>query len=189
VITPNPKTSGGARWNYLAAWGHTIQEGGTEAEARELVRRIYRNVTVLDTGARGSTMTFVERGIGDVLIAWENEALLVVKRLRPGEFEIVIPSSSILAEPPVAFVDAVVDRRGTRAVARAYLEYLYSATAQEIAARHHFRPRLEGPAEAYADQFPDVKLFTIQEVFDGWATAQRVHFAAGGVFDQIFQGS
>jgi len=187
VITPNPKTSGGARWNYLAAWGHCITKGGTEAEARELVRRIYRNVSILDTGARGSTITFVERGIGDVLIAWENEALLVTERLRPGEFEIVVPSRSILAEPPVALVDAVVDRRGTRAVARAYLEYLYSPTGQEIAARHYFRPRTASLAAARAGQFPEVALFTIDQVFGGWAEAHRVHFTTGGTFDQIFQ--
>jgi sulfate transport system substrate-binding protein len=187
VITPNPKTSGGARWNYLAAWGQRITTGGTEAEARELVRRIFRNVSILDTGARGSTITFVERGIGDVLIAWENEALLVVNRLRPGEFEIVVPSRSILAEPPVALVDGVVDRRGTRAVALAYLEYLYSPTGQEIAARHYFRPRTGEVAAARAGQFPDVALFTIDQVFGGWAEAHRIHFTAGGVFDQIFE--
>jgi sulfate transport system substrate-binding protein len=187
VITPNPKTSGGARWNYLAAWGSCTTRGGTEDQARELVRRIYHNVPILDTGARGSTITFVERGIGDVLVAWENEALLISKRLRPGEFEIVVPSRSILAEPPVAVVDAVVDRHGTRAVAQAYLEYLYSPTGQEIAARHYFRPSDERVAAAYAEQFPKVELFTIDEVFGGWAQAHRVHFQAGANFDRIFQ--
>jgi len=188
VITPNPKTSGGARWNYLAAWGHCLTKGGSEADASALVRAIYRNVPILDTGARGSTITFVERGIGDVLVAWENEALLVVNRLRPGDFEIVVPSRSILAEPPVAVVDAVVDRRGTREVARAYLEYLYSPTGQEIAARHFFRPRAAEALAAHAAQFPGVTLFTVDEVFGGWSQAHRIHFASGGVFDQILRG-
>jgi sulfate transport system substrate-binding protein len=188
VITPNPKTSGGARWNYLAAWGYAVTKpGGGENAARDLVQRIYRNVPVLDTGARGSTITFVERGIGDVLIAWENEALLVVNRLKPDEFEIVVPSLSILAEPPVTVVDRVVDRRGTRAVAQAYLEFLYTPAGQEMAAKHYYRPYLKSVAEKYAHQFPDVKRFSIGEIFGGWAQAQRTHFADGGVFDQIYR--
>jgi len=188
VVTPNPKTSGGARWNYLAAWGHKLLESdGDEAAARELVTRIYRNVSILDTGARGSTITFVERGIGDVLLAWENEALLVTRKLRPGRFEIVVPPLSILAEPPVAVVDQVVKRRGTAEVARAYLEYLYSPSGQELAARYFYRPRSAAVAERYAHQFADLKLFTIEELFGSWAKAQRVHFAEGGIFDRIFQ--
>jgi sulfate transport system substrate-binding protein len=187
VITPNPKTSGGARWNYLAAWCFASrQPEGDEAQAREFVSRLYRNVPVLDTGARGSTVTFVERGIGDVLLAWENEALLVTKRLKPGEFEIVVPSLSILAEPPVTVVDQVVDRRKTREVATAYLEYLYSPEGQEIAAKHYYRPHLESVAMHCADQYPEVKLFSIADVFGGWTAAQGKHFAEGGVFDQIF---
>ena len=187
VITPNPKTSGGARWNYLAAWGYALgKPGGTEETARELVTRIYKNVPVLDTGARGSTITFVEREIGDVLIAWENEALLVVNDLKPGLFEIVVPSLSIVAEPPVTVIDKVVDRRGTREVAQAYLEYLYSPVGQEIAAKHYYRPRLEDVAAKYADRFPSVTLFSIDDVFGGWQKAQAAHFAEGGVFDQIY---
>jgi sulfate/thiosulfate transport system substrate-binding protein len=189
VITPNPKTSGGARWNYLAAWGHALRKpGGDEAKARDFVTRLFRNVPILDTGARGSTVTFVERGIGDVLIAWENEAFLAVKELGKGKFEIVTPLQSILAEPPVAVVDKVVARRGTRAVAQAYLEYLYTEAGQEVAARHYYRPRLESLASRYAAQFPAVRLFTIDEVFGGWARAQKTHFADGGVFDQIYSG-
>lgn len=188
VITPNPKTSGGARWNYLAAWGYALrQPGGGEAKAREFVRRLYRNVPVLDSGARGSTTTFVERGVGDVLIAWENEAILAVKELGPEKVEIVAPSQSILAEPPVAVVDATVDRRGTRAVAQAYLEYLYSPEAQEIIARNHYRP-IDPKVRAKAgSQFPAIALFTVDEVFGGWQKAQKVHFSDGGVFDQIYQ--
>ncbi|MCK4304885.1 MAG: sulfate ABC transporter substrate-binding protein [Candidatus Eisenbacteria sp.] len=187
VITPNPKTSGGARWNYLAAWGYALSKhGGDETQARELVTRIYRNVPVLDTGARGSTITFVERSIGDVLIAWENEAMLVVSRLKPGDFEIVVPSLSILAEPPVTVVDRVVERRGTRAVAQAYLEYLYSPEGQALAAKHYYRPHLASVVAEYAQQFPEVKRFTIDEVFGSWAKAQRTHFASGGIFDQIY---
>lgn len=187
VVTPNPKTSGGARWNYLAAWGFMLRKsGGDEAAARALVASIFRNVPVLDTGARGSTITFIERRIGDVLIAWENEALLVSRRLRPGEFELVMPSVSILAEPPVAVVDRVVDRRGTRRVADAYLRYLYSPEGQEIAARHFYRPRYRPVAERYAEQFAPVDLFSIDEVFGGWARAQRIHFADGGAFDRLF---
>jgi sulfate transport system substrate-binding protein len=188
VITPNPKTSGGARWNYLAAWGYALrQPGGDEAKAKDFVARIYKNVPVLDSGARGSTTTFVERGIGDVFISWENEALLAVKELGKDKFEIVIPSVSILAEPPGTVVDKVVDKRGTRAVAQAYLEYLYTEEGQKIAAKHYYRPRLASVAAEYAGQFPQVNLFTIDEVFGGWQNAQKIHFADGGTFDQIYQ--
>jgi len=187
VITPNPKTSGGARWNYLAAWGNTLRRpGGTEAKAREFVGSLYRNVPVLDAGARGSTTTFVERGIGDVLIAWENEALLAVKELGPDKFEIVVPSSTILAEPPVAVVEKVAKKHGTLEVAKAYLEYLSTPEGQEIAARDFYRPRLQSVAAKYATQFPRVNLFTVDEVFGGWKKAQETHFADGGVFDQIY---
>lgn len=186
VITPNPKTSGGARWNYLAAWGYALKKfGNDEAKARDFVARLYRNVTVLDSGARGSTTTFAERGIGDVLIAWENEAFLAVRELGSEKFEIVAPSISILAEPPVTVVDKVVDKRGTRKVAEAYLEYLYSSEGQDIAGRHHYRPRDPKAAAKYAKQFAPVKLFTIDEVFGGWQKAQKTHFADGGVFDRI----
>ena len=186
VITPNPKTSGGARWNFLAAWGYALkQPGGNDQKARELVTNIYRNVKVLDSGARGSTTTFVERGLGDVLIAWENEAYLSVKELGPDKFDIVTPSISILAEPSVAVVDKVVDKRGTRKVSTAYLEYLYSPIGQEIAARHYYRPRNKEVAARYAAQFAKVKLFTIDQVFGGWENAQRTYFADGGIFDQI----
>lgn len=188
VITPNPKTSGGARWNYLAAYGWKLrQAGGDHAQAEAFVRALFANVPVLDIGARGATTTFTQRGIGDVLIAWENEALLALKELQPGAFQIVYPSASILAEPPVAVVDAVARKRGTEAVARAYLEYLYSETGQEIAARHYFRPRLESVARKYAATFQQVSLFTVDEVFGGWAQAHKVHFADGGVFDRIHQ--
>ena len=188
VITPNPKTSGGARWNYLAAWGYALKkEGGDEAKARDFVSRLYKNVPVLDSGARGATITFVERGIGDVLIAWENEAFLSVNELGKGQFEIIAPSVSILAEPPVAVVDKVVNKRGTRAVAQAYLEYLSSAEGQEIAAKNYYRPRLESVAAKYADKFPKVSLFTIDEVFSGWQKAQQAHFADGGIFDQLYK--
>jgi sulfate transport system substrate-binding protein len=187
VITPNPKTSGGARWNYLAAWGNALRRrGGNEAKAREFVGSLYRNVPVLDAGARGSTTTFVERGIGDVLIAWENEALLAVKELGPDKFEIVVPSSTILAEPPVAVVEKVAKKHGTLEVAKAYLEYLYTPEGQEIAARDFYRPRLEPVAARYAAQFPKVNLFTVDEVFGGWKKAQETHFSDGGVFDQIY---
>jgi sulfate/thiosulfate-binding protein len=187
VITPNPKTSGGARWNYLAAWGYALrQPGGSEASARDFARAIYKNVKVLDSGARGSTTTFVERGIGDVFISWENEAYLAIKELGPEKFEIVTPSLSILAEPPVAVVDKVVDKRGTRKVAEAYLEYLYSPEGQDIAGRHFYRPRDLAAAAKYAQQFADVKLFTIDEVFGGWDKAQKAHFDDGGSFDQIY---
>jgi sulfate/thiosulfate transport system substrate-binding protein len=188
VVTPNPKTSGGARWNYLAAWAYGLrQSGGSEDAARALVEGVFKNVAVLDSGARGSTTTFVQRGIGDVLIAWENEAFLAIKELGPDKFEIVVPSVSILAEPPVAVVDRVVDKRGTRAVSEAYLRYLYSEEGQEIAARHYYRPRMASVAARYADQFPALNLVTIDDTFGGWANAQRVHFGDGGIFDQIYQ--
>jgi sulfate transport system substrate-binding protein len=188
VITPNPKTSGGARWNYLAAWGYALrQPGATEATARAYLAKLFKNVPVLDSGARGATTTFTERGIGDVLIAWENEALLAVKELGPARFEIVAPSVSILAEPPVAIVDKVVDKRGTRAVAEAYLKYLYSGEGQQIAARHYYRPTVEPYAKQYAAQFPAIKLFTIADIAGGWTKAQKTHFADGGLFDQIYQ--
>ncbi|MFT3729869.1 MAG: sulfate ABC transporter substrate-binding protein [Hyphomicrobium sp.] len=187
VVTPNPKTSGGARWNYLAAWGYALkQPGGSDATAKDFVAKIYKNTKVLDSGARGSTTTFVERGIGDVLIAWENEAYLSLKELGPDKFEIVTPSVSILAEPNVAVVDKVVDKRGTRKVAEAYLEHLYSPEGQEIAAKNYYRPRDPKVAEKYASQFAPVKTFTIDEVFGGWGKAQATHFADGGVFDQIY---
>jgi sulfate/thiosulfate transport system substrate-binding protein len=186
VITPNPKTSGGARWNYLAAWGYALRRpGGSEAVAREFVTALYRNVPVLDSGARGATITFVERGLGDVLIAWENEAFLALNELGKDSLEIVAPSVSILAEPSVAVVDHVVDKRGTRAVAEAYLHFLYSPEGQEIAARNFYRPRLEAVAAKHAAQFPRIKLFTIDAVFGGWTRAQKTHFSDGGVFDQI----
>jgi sulfate transport system substrate-binding protein len=188
VITPNPKTSGGARWNYLAAWGYALRKyGGDQEKAKAFVARLYRNVPVLDAGARGATTTFVERGIGDVLIAWENEALLAIKELGPGKFELVAPSVSILAEPPVAVVDKVANKHGTRAVAQAYLEYLYSQQGQEIAAKNFYRPRLESVAARYRSQFPKITLFTVDELFGGWKKAQATHFDDGGVFDQIYQ--
>lgn len=190
VITPNPKTSGGARWNYLAAWGYALKAyGNDEGKAKDFVARLYKNVPALDTGARGATMTFVQREIGDVLIAWENEAVLAMKESGAGKVEVVTPSISILAEPPVAWVDKVVDRRGTKAVAQAYLEFLYTEAGQEIAAKHYFRPRLEAVAKKHADTFPAVKLFTIDDVFGGWKQAQKKHFDNGGVFDQIQQGN
>jgi sulfate transport system substrate-binding protein len=186
VITPNPKTSGGARWNYLAAWAYVLkQPGGNEVKAKEFVKKLFANVKVLDSGARGSTTTFTERGIGDVLIAWENEAYLSVKELGPDKFEIVTPSISILAEPPVAVVDKVVDKKGTRKVATAYLEKLYSPIGQEIAAQNYYRPRDPKVAAKYANQFAKVKLVTIDQVFGGWQKAQRTHFNDGGVFDEI----
>ncbi len=187
VITPNPKTSGGARWNYLAAWGYALkQKGGDEAKARDFVARLYRNVPVLDSGARGSTTTFVQRGQGDVLLAWENEAFLAVNELGKDKFEIVVPSVSILAEPPVAVVDKVADRKGTKKIAEEYLKYLYTPEGQEIAAKNYYRPRDRKVAVKYAKVFPKVKLFTIDEVFGGWRKAQKTHFADGGVFDQIY---
>jgi sulfate transport system substrate-binding protein len=188
VITPNPKTSGGARWNYLAAWGYGLRKLGTEEKARALVAGIFRNVPVLDTGARGSTVTFVERGIGDVLIAWENEALLSIKELGAGKLEIVAPSLSILAEPPVAVVDRVVDRRGTRKVAEAYLNFLYTKQGQEIAAKNFYRPRDPEVLAAHAGSYPKLELFTIDEQFGGWAKAQKVHFADGGEYDRLPKG-
>ncbi len=185
VITPNPKTSGGARWNYLAAWGFALKRGDGPEKARDFVRRLYKNVPVLDSGARAATTTFAQNGMGDVLIAWENEALLAVKELGRDKMQIVVPSVSILAEPTVALVDAGADRHGTRAAAKAYLEFLYTGGGQEIAARHDYRPRLEAVARKYASRFPAVKLFTIQEVFGDWQKAQKTHFADGGVFDQL----
>ncbi len=188
VITPNPKTSGGARWNYLAAWGFALKKNGNdEAKARKFVSKLYKNVPVLDSGARGATTTFVQRGIGDVLIAWENEAILSVKELGEGQFEIITPAVSILAEPPVSVVDKFADKHGTRAVAQAYLEFLYSPEGQEIAAKNFYRPRLESVAQKYASTFSKLELFTIDEVFGGWQKAQKAHFSDGGVFDQIQQ--
>ncbi len=188
VITPNPKTSGGARWNHLAAWGYALrQPGGSEASAKQFISKLYKNVPVLDSGARGATTTFVERGIGDVLLAWENEALLAIKELGPGKVEIVAPSVSILAEPPITLVDKVVDKRGTRRLAEAYLQYLYSEEGQELAAKHYYRPTAAAAVKKYAAQYPKVKLFTIDEVAGGWIKAQKAHFADGGVFDQIYQ--
>jgi len=186
IVTPNPKTSGGARWNYLAAWGYALKKnGGDEAKAKDFVKALFKNAPVLDTGARGSTVTFVERGIGDVLIAWENEAYLSVNELGPDKFDIITPSLSILAEPPVAVVDKVVDKKGTRAVAEAYLKFLYTPEGQEIAAKNYYRPRDEQVAARYKDKFAPVQLFTIDQVFGGWQKAQKTHFGDGGVFDQI----
>ncbi len=188
VITPNPKTSGGARWNYLAAWAWALrQPGGNEAKARDFVSRVYKNVPVLDAGARGSTTTFVERGIGDVLLAWENEALLAIKELGPGKFEVVAPSVSVLAEPPVTVVDRVAGKHGTKALAQAYLEYLYTPAGQELAARHFYRPRLASAAAKHQAQFPTLTLITVDEVFGGWKKAHAAHFADGALFDQIYQ--
>jgi sulfate transport system substrate-binding protein len=187
VITPNPKTSGGARWNYLAAWAWALkQPGGNEQKATELLTAIFRNVPVLDSGARGSTTTFVERGLGDVLIAWENEAQLAVNEIGKDRFEIVAPSLSILAEPPVAVVDKVVEKRGTRLTTQAYLDYLYSEEGQNIAAKHYYRPSDSKVAAKYAAQFPKIKLITIDNTFGGWPNAQKTHFADGGTFDQIY---
>jgi len=186
VITPNPKTSGGARWNYLAAWGYAQRKYGGDAQAQAFVGKLFANVPVLDSGARGATTTFVERGMGDVLLAWENEALLALKEFGPDKFEIVAPSVSILAEPPVAVVDKVVDKRGTRAVAQAYLEYLYTPEGQELVGRNFYRPTDLQVAARFAGQFPKLKLFTIDEGFGGWAKAQKTHFSDGGVFDQIY---
>jgi len=187
VITPNPKTSGGARWNYLAAWGFALaKQGNDAAKAKDFVARLYKNVPVLDTGARGSTVTFVERGIGDVLIAWENEALLAVRAFGKEKYELIAPPRSILAEPPVAVVDKFAAKHGTKELASAYLAYLYSPEGQALAAKHYYRPRDAKVAAKYVQQFPKVELFTIDKVFGGWDKAQRVHFADGGVFDQIF---
>ena len=190
VITPNPKTSGGARWNYLAAWGYALRQfQGDESKAREFVAALYKNVPILDTGARGSTITFVERGIGDVLIAWENEALLSAKALGKDQFEIIAPSVSILAEPSVAVVDKVVDRRETREAAEAYLQFLYSEQGQRLAAKHYYRPRSQSVADEFAGQFPKLDLFTVDEIFGGWKKAQETHFADGGIFDQIYSSN
>ena len=187
VVTANPKTSGGARWGYLAAYGFALkQPGGNDAKAKEFVARLFANVPVLDSGARGSTVTFAERGVGDVLLAWENEAHLSLKEFGADKFDIVYPPVSILAEPPVAVVDKVVDKRGTRTVAQAYLEHLYSPEGQEIAARNFYRPIDATVAAKYAKQFPAIKLFSIDDTFGGWAKAQKTHFADGGVFDQIY---
>ncbi|MFW5386288.1 MULTISPECIES: sulfate ABC transporter substrate-binding protein [unclassified Yersinia (in: enterobacteria)] len=186
VITPNPKTSGGARWNYLAAWGYALEHNNNDqAKAQEFVKTLYKNVEVLDSGARGATNTFVERGIGDVLIAWENEALLAVNEVGKDKFDIITPSVSILAEPTVSVVDKVVDKRGTREVADAYLTYLYSPEGQTIAAKNYYRPRDPAVAAKFANEFPKLKLFTIDEVFGGWTKAQQTHFATGGIFDEI----
>ena len=187
VITPNPKTSGGARWNYLAAWGYALKKYGSEDKAKQFVGNIFKNVPVLDTGARGSTVTFVERGVGDVLLAWENEAYLALKEFGKDKFQIVVPSVSILAEPPVAVVDKVVDRKGTRAAAEAYLKYWYTKEAQEIAGRNFYRPTDPEVAKKYAGSFAKVDLFTIDDVFGGWTKAQKTHFTDGGVFDQIYK--
>jgi sulfate/thiosulfate-binding protein len=204
VITPNPKTSGGARWNYLAAWGYALKQelgsldklddpanadklAAAEKKAQEFVAQLFRNVPILDSGARGSTNTFVQRGMGDVLLAWENEALLAVNRLGRGQFEIVVPSMSILAEPPVTVVDTVVDRRGTRKAAEAYLKYLYSPTGQELAAKHYYRPSVPEVAQKHQETFPKLELFTIDDVFGGWAPAQKKHFDDGGIFDAIYK--
>ena len=187
VITANPKTSGGARWGYLAAYGYALkQPGGNDTKAKDFVAKLFSNVPVLDSGARGSTVTFAERGIGDVLLAWENEAHLSLKEFGADKFDIVYPPISILAEPPVAVVDKVVDKRGTRDVAQAYLEYLYSAEGQDIAARNFYRPIDPAVAAKYAKSFPKLTLFTIDDTFGGWAKAQKTHFADGGVFDQIY---
>ena len=186
VITPNPKTSGGARWNFLAAWGYAVRKYGND-KAKEFVTKLYKNVPVLDSGARGSTTTFVERGLGDVLIAWENDALLSLKEFGADKFEVVYPSISILAEPPVSIVDKVVDRKGTREVATAYLKSLYTPEGQEIAAQNFYRPRLAEIAEKYGKQFPKLELFTVDDAFGGWTKAQKAYFDDGGVFDQIYQ--
>ncbi len=186
VITPNPKTSGGARWNFLAAWQYGLEQGGDEAAAQAFVTELYQHVPVLDSGARGATTTFVERGLGDVLLAWENEAFLAVNELGQGEFEIIVPPKSILAEPPVAVVDENVDDHGTRGVAEAYLEYLYSEEGQDLAAQNYYRPRLASVAARYKDRFSELELFTITDAFGGWAEAQPKFFDDGGVFDQIY---
>jgi sulfate/thiosulfate-binding protein len=186
VITPNPKTSGGARWNYLAAWAFAQKKYGSEDKAKEFVGKLYKNVPVLDSGARGSTTTFIERGIGDVAISWENEAFLALKELGPDKFEVVVPSLSILAEPTVTIVDKVVDKRKTRPVAQAYLDYLYSEEGQDIAGKHYYRPTLPSAAAKYEKQFPKLNLITIDDTFGGWQKAQKTHFSDGGVFDQIY---
>jgi sulfate transport system substrate-binding protein len=187
VITANPKTSGGARWNYLAAWGYALKKTGSADKAKQFVAELYKNVPVLDAGARGSTVTFVERGVGDVLLAWENEAFLAQREFGRDKFEIVVPPLSILAEPPLSIVDAVADKKGTRAVADAYLRYWYSSEGQEIAARNFYRPRDPDVARKYEASFAKVELFTVDEVFGGWTGAQKEHFGEGGVFDQIYK--
>lgn len=187
VITANPKTSGGARWNYLAAWGYALRKNNNdEAKVRAFVKALYKNVPVLDSGARGSTITFVERNIGDVLLTWENEAHLALGEMGKDRFEIINPSVSLLAEPPVALIDKNVDKHQSRTLAQSYLEYLYSSEGQEIAAKHYYRPRLESVAQKYAAQFPKITLFTIDQAFGGWDKAQKTHFSDGGVFDQIY---
>lgn len=188
VITPNPKTSGGARWNYLAAWGYALKKnGGDEAKAQEFVAALFKNVPVLDSGARGSTTTFVERGIGDVLIAWENEAYLAVNELGKDKFEIVNPSISILAEPPVTVVDKYAEKHKTKEVAEAYLQFLYTKKGQEIAAKHYYRPRSEEVLKAHTPAFPEIEMFTIDELFGGWTKVQQIHFSDQGVFDQLYK--
>jgi sulfate/thiosulfate-binding protein len=187
VITPNPKTSGGARWNYLAAWGYALKKFGSAEKAKQFVGDLYNNVPVLDTGARGATVSFVERGVGDVLLAWENEAFLALREFGKDKFEIVSPSVSILAEPPLSVVDAVADRKGTRAVAEAYVRYWYSKEGQEIAARNSYRPRDPEIAKEYENSFAKVELFTVGDVFGGWTKAQKEHFGEGGIFDQIYK--
>jgi len=188
VVTPNPKTSGGARWNFLGAYGYALRTfGGDKAKATDFVKALYGNVKVLDTGARGSTITFVQRGQGDVLIAWENEALLSVDKLNPGQFEIVYPSQTILAEPPVSVVDVYADKHGTRTVADAYLKYLYSPEGQDVIARNYYRPRDKAVLAKYTSQFPEIKLFTVAELFGGWGSIQKEFFGDGGVFDQIYK--
>jgi sulfate transport system substrate-binding protein len=187
VITPNPKTSGGARWNYLAAWGYALKKSGSADKAKQFVGDIFKNVPVLDTGARGSTVTFVERGVGDVLLAWENEAFLAQREFGKDKFEIVSPPLSILAEPPLTVVDKVTDKKGTRAAAEAYLKYWYTREGQEIAARNSYRPRDQEIAKEYEKSFAKVELFTIDELFGGWTRAQKEHFAEGGIFDQIYK--
>ena len=188
VVTPNPKTSGGARWNFLGAYGYALKTNNNDkAKAADFVRALYGNVKVLDTGARGSTITFVQRGQGDVLIAWENEALLSVNKLNPGEFEIVYPSQTILAEPPVAVVDLYADKHGTHDVAKAYLQYLYSPVGQDVIARNYYRPRDAAALAKYSSQFPAIKLFTVADTFGGWCSIQKEFFGDGGVFDQIYK--
>ncbi len=189
VITPNPKTGGGARWNVLAAWGYAQRKYGSAAAARDYLKKLFANVPVLDSGARGATVSFAERGLGDVLIGWENEALLATRELGPGRFEIIVPSVSIRAEPPVAVIDKVVDRHGSRAAAEAYLKYLYTPAAQDVIARSGYRPRLPAVAARYAGQFPAVEMFEIDRNFGGWARAQALFFDDGGIFDQIYTGS
>jgi sulfate/thiosulfate transport system substrate-binding protein len=187
VITPNPKSSGGARWSYLAAWGYALKHNNNdENKAREFVTKLYKNVPVLDSGARGSTTTFAQRGIGDVLLSWENEAYLALNELGKDKFEVVTPSMSILAEPPVSVVDKIAAKHGTAEVAKAYLEFLYSEQGQEIAAKNYYRPRLASVAAKHAAQFPKLQLFTIDDLFGGWRKAQKKHFDEGGVFDKIY---